>query len=338
MRLRGPAAALSLLVLAGCATVDAGETPPAELSDGRPLMGTVLEITLHGPDPAALARARDRIFALAERFDSLFSRYRASSDVSRLNAAGGKPLAVQPEVAELVGASLRLSARTRGSFDVTVGPLVSLWIDAAERGRLPGAGEILAARERVGSQHVRVLTEGRVALAPGSRLDLGGVAKGFSLDRMLPVLREEGVESALLSFGQSSAWAFGAPPGAAGWTLLVRAPDGGFAGLVTLRDRALSVSGSLGQWTEIEGRRYGHVLDPRSGWPLTRRRQAVVVAGDATLAEALSKALLVLGETEGLEVVAAQEGCEALLQDADGTRFASAGFAAATGFEPLDVP
>jgi hypothetical protein len=94
------------------------------------------------------------------------------------------------------------------------------------------------------------------------------------------------------------------------------APEGGFAGLLTLRDLALSVSGSLGQWTEIGGRRYGHVLDPRSGQALTRRREALVVAPTASLAEALSTALLVLGEAEGPALVASQPGCESLLLDA----------------------
>lgn len=335
MTLRRLAAWLLVLSLAGCA---GQRRNPADLSDGRPVMGTLLEVTLHGPNPAALARARDRIFALAERLEALFSSYRETSDVSRLNSAAGRAVVVHPDTMEVLTASLRLSELTRGSFDVTIGPLVSLWIRAAERDLLPGQAEIQAARQLVGAHRVHLPGEGRIRLEPGSRIDLGGVAKGWALDRMLPILREEGVQAALLSFGQSSTWAFGAPPDAPGWTLLVRAPDGGFAGLVTLRDQALSVSGSLGRWSEIEGRRYGHVLDPRTGRPLTRRRQAVVVAGEATRAEALSKALLVLGEGEGFDLVTAQAGCEALLQDADRGRFVSPGFETATRFEALDGP
>ena len=167
-------------------------------------------------------------------------------------------------------------------------------------------------------------------------IDLGGIAKGYALDRMLPALRDAGITSALLSFGQSSAWAFGVPPGAPGWRLLARGPDGGFSGILTLRDAALSVSGSLGQWSEIEGRRYGHVLDPRSGEPLTRRREALVVAPNATLAEALSKALLVLGEREGIALIEAQHGCEALLLDAEGGAWSTSGWQLRTAFEPLE--
>ncbi|MGH0032209.1 MAG: FAD:protein FMN transferase [Myxococcota bacterium] len=326
------AAALGAAAWLACASPD--PPPPASLADGRYAMGTVLELTLHGRDAVALARARDRSFALAARLDGLLSRYVESSDVSRVNAAGGAPVEVDPQVAGLLVRSLRFHRQTRGAFDVTIGPLVALWIDAATTGRLPADAAVAAARSRIGPSQVSV--EGsRVALRPGATLDLGGVAKGFALDRMLPLLREEGVEAALLSFGQSSVWALGRPPDAPGWRLLARSPDGGFAGVMTLRDRALSVSGSLGQGSEIEGRRYGHVLDPRTGWPLTRRRQALVVAGDGTLAEALSTALLVLGPEEGIAMVEETPDCEALLLDADGSRAATRGFDAATAFEPL---
>ena len=152
---------------------------------------------------------------------------------------------------------------------------------------------------------------------------------------MRPPLREAGVAAALLSFGQSSAWAIGAPPGLEGWRLLARAPDGGFAGILTLRDDALSVSGSLGQWTEIEGRRYGHVLDPRSGEPLVRRREALVVTPSATLAEALSKALLVLGEDEGIALIESVDDCEALLLDQDGREWRTSGWQLRTDYAPV---
>ncbi len=330
MKLRRSAPLFAALILAGCTS--GGGAPVHQLSDGRYAMGTVLEITLHGPDPVALARARDRVFARVEHLEALLSRWRDASDVSRINAAGGARLELRPEVLDLLGASLRFRELTRGSFDVTIGPLVSLWSRAMQRQRLPGEAEIRAARALVGAGQLRI-ADGRAALSPGASLDLGGIAKGYALDRVLPVLREEGVRSALLSFGQSSVWAVGAPPGAPGWTLLARAPDGGFAGLVTLRDRALSVSGSFGQWTEIEGRRYGHVIDPRTGWPLTHRRQALVVGRDAALAEALSKAPLILGEGEGVSLIEAQPDCEGLLLDAQGGRVASRGFDASTGFE-----
>jgi len=300
-------------------------------------MGTVLELSLRGADAAGLARARDRAFAIAERLDALVSRYRDGSDVVRMNAgAGGAPIAVAPDTAALLRASLEHAARVQGAFDVTVGPLVELWTRAAEADQLPSPAELARARARVGPEHVQIGADDRVRLEAGSAIDLGGIAKGWALDRMLPVLRAEGVTSALLSFGQSSVQALGAPPDAPGWRLLARAPEGGFAGIVVLRDVALSVSGSLGQWSQIEKRRFGHVLDPRSGWPLDARREALVVAPSGELAEVLSTALLVLGEEQGIALVARREGCEALLLDADGRRWSTPGWQRATAFEPID--
>jgi thiamine biosynthesis lipoprotein len=327
-------AAALFLLLAGGACASAPPAPLVAVSDGRYVMGTILEITLYVRDGAAGESALDELFGVAERLDGLLSVYSEASQVSALNRAAGRgPQAVDPEVAELLARSQELSVLTRGSFDVTIGPLVALWTRAARRARLPSPGALAAARARVGAAGIRVDADGRVALEAGVAVNLGGVAKGYALDRMLPVLRAHHIGRALLNFGQSSSWALGSPPGEAGWRLLARDAAGGWLGILLLRDRALSVSGSLGQFAEIGGRRYGHVLDPRSGEPLTRRRQALVVAPDATLAEALSKALLVLGEDEGLALVAEQEGCEGLLVDADGRRWATPGWAGAVSFE-----
>ena len=322
----------ALLAVIGCA----GAAPPGphEISTGRPAMGTLLELTLIGADDAALARARDDAFAEVERIEAQLSTWRAESDVSRLNrAAGDGAVAIAPEVTDLLARCVDLARDTRGSFDVTVGPLVALWQEAAARGEPPDPVALAAARARIGPDRLALRGDG-AALAAGAAVDLGGVAKGYALDRVRDRLGAE-VDAALLSFGQSSTWAIGRPPGADGWRLLARAPDGGFAGVITLRDRALSVSGSLGQWNEIAGRRYGHVIDPRSGQPLTRGREALVVTADATLAEALSKALLVLGPEEGIALIENWPDAEALLLDEDGSAWRTRGWQDATRFEPV---
>lgn len=329
------ALALSLLACLACARAPSAAAPM--LRDGTVVMGTLLEISLEGDDAVALTRARDAVFAEMRRLDALLSNWSAGSDVSRLNrAAGVGAERVDPALVDLLAASLRHAIATRGSFDVSVGPLVALWRQAAARNALPSEREISEGRARVGATRIAILPDARVALPAGMAVELGGIAKGFALDRALPILRAAGVSRALLNFGQSSTWALGAPLDSPdGWRLLARAPEGGFAGVLTLRDRALSVSDSLGQWTQIEGRRFGHVIDPRSGRPLERRREALVVAPDAAEAEALSKALLVLGEVEGLEVVASQPGCEGLLLDEGGAHFATPGWQSATRYEPL---
>jgi thiamine biosynthesis lipoprotein len=324
----------SALLLVAC-----GHLPDARVtvSDGRYVMGTVLEMAVVAPDDATGRAVLAELFAEAERLDALLTTHDPASALSRLNRAAGEgPQRVPPELAEVLRLSARWSELTGGSFDVTVGPLVALWTDAAARNRSPTPDELASARGRVGWRHVLVHPDGRVELdRAGVAVDLGGVAKGYALERMKPILARHGIVDALLNFGQSSTWAIGRPQDAAGWRLLARGPGESLLGVLELVDLALSVSGSLGQWVDIEGRRYGHVLDPRTGQALERRRQALVVARDAALAEALSKALLVLDEAEALALVGAQEDCEALLVDADGRVWHTPAWNSTVSFEPL---
>jgi thiamine biosynthesis lipoprotein len=330
--------ALLLLILTqGCAT---DSTLERVISDGRYEMGTIFEITLEGLEPEPAARALDDLYDVATRLDRLFSIYQPESDISRLNRTAGRGRqVVDSEVEEVLEHSIAYSKLTRGTFDVTIGPVIDLWMMAADRDAPPTALELAAAREHVGSERISVVSGEGVSLGDaGMKLDLGGIAKGYALDRMLPLLERHGIESALLNFGQSSAWAVGAPAGSAGWRLLVRGPEGRFAGLITLRDQALSISGSQGQWVEIGGRRYGHIIDPRSGEPLMRARQALVVSQRAALAEALSLALLVLEADAGLALVSAQPGCEALLIEGGSAFRSTPGWDAAVRFEALPAP
>jgi len=317
-------------------------TPISEpvISDGRYTMGTVLEITLEGLEPQPAVRALDDLYEVATRLDRLLSIYDPESDVSRLNRTAGRGRQpVDAEVEVILERSIAYSELTQGAFDVTIGPVVDLWVAAAERDAPPTALELAAARERVDPNRISVVSGEGVSLSEaGMKLDLGGIAKGYALDRMLPLLERHGIERALLNFGQSSTWAVGAPAGSAGWRLLVRGPEGRFAGMITLRDQALSVSGSQGQWVEIGGRRYGHIIDPRSGKPLMRARQAVVVSRRASLAEALSLALLVLDADTGLALVGAQPDCEGLLIEGDGELRSTPGWDAAVQFEPFPEP
>ena len=312
------------------------EPPQVSVSDGRPAMGTILEIEIAGRE-GEISRARlDPLFDEVSRLEAIFTRWSDDSALMRLNAAAGQgPRPVPPELARILADCRAWSRLTRGSFDVTVGPLVALWTEAGRRGRLPAPERLAAARALVGQERLTLRPDGRVALAPGMALDLDGVAKGWALDRVVERLRAEGVAGALLDFGGSSVVALGAPPDGPRWRTLLRAPGGEFSGTLALRDRALSVSSSFGTWSEIEGRRYGHVLDPRSGQPMTRAYLAAALAPSAGEAEAWSKALLVLGPEEGLALLEQRPGAEGLLVDEAGRRFESSGFAEASGFAPL---
>jgi thiamine biosynthesis lipoprotein len=314
--------------------------PSITASDGRYLMGTVAEVTLSAPDAEQARRALDLVFADLERLDGLLTRYAPDSGLSRLNAAAGQgPQVVDPALADILRDAVEGSRRTGGAFDVTVGPLIALWTDAARDDRIPRPADVEAARGHVGVAGILVGDGDRVELTdPAMSIDLGGVAKGYALDRAVETLRARSISSALLQIGQSSTWALGAPSGEDGWRLGLRGASGAVEGLVTLRDRAFSVSSSLGQWSVIEGRRFGHVVDPRTGQALSRAAQAAVVADDATTAEILSTALVVLEVEEGMAIVESMPGVEARWLDESGRARRSSGWAAATAEEVWGLP
>jgi thiamine biosynthesis lipoprotein len=315
----------------------AGHPPAFVASDGRPAMGTVLEIEIGARDEAAARAILERCFARVAQLDRLFTRLDPASELSRLNGAAGRgPVAVDPALARILADARDHSRRTRGSFDVTLGPLVELWSAAGRRGRAPAPEELAAALALVGSDGIEVSVSEAGASAAlaraGMSVDLGGIAKGWALDRVAEILASEGVTSAFASFGGSSFLALGTPPGEDGWRVLLGDAAGGFAAL-RLEDLSLSVSGSLGQSTEIAGRTYGHVIDPRSGEPLVRAAQAAVVARSGALAEAFSKALLVLGAEEGIALLEELPDAEGFLVAADGRRWRTSGWDRAVAFE-----
>ena len=298
------------------------------MSDGQYIMGTVLEITLCETDTTQSQQTINALFATAAHFDTLLTTFSPTSPISRLNAQAGRGAQnVPPEIADLLSLSLSYWRTTDRTFDITVGPLMALWRQAAATHTLPSPAVVRQTRSRMGSEKIKLLPHDRIALMrPGMAIDLGGIGKGYALDQLTSLLRKRGLSRALLDFGQSSIWALGAPPDAEGWHLLVQQPDGETADLITLYDEALSVSGSLGQTFVVNGNRYGHVIDPRSGEPLRRDLLACVIAPNATQAEALSKALLILGEHQGIALLQRFPGVEGLLVEAGGRRWLTPGW------------
>jgi thiamine biosynthesis lipoprotein len=303
--------------------------------DGRPVMGTVLEITVEHDDPAEARAALEACYTHAARLEALFTSWDDESELVRLNrAAGGPPLELSPALARILADAVELAERTEGAFDPTIGPLVTLWRRAGREGRLPEPQELDAARAAVGYHGIELDDErGRLA-REGMAVDLGGLAKGWALDRLGEILVDRGVRRALLDFGGSSMLGIGSPSDSPSWRVLVKDPRGGYAGVVGLRDQSLSVSESFGESALVEGRRLGHVIDPRSGEPLDRQTGAVVVAPTGAEAEAWSKALLVLTPQRALRLLTAAPDTEAMLLEPSGARRATPGFQAAVDFVP----
>lgn len=284
----------------------------------RVSMGCLWEIEAYAPEGSDAARALERALDEVDRLDRLLSHYRPDSEVSRLNrdAAAG-PVAVDSEVFALIRRSLAYSRAWDGAFDITVGPLMRVWGFFRGEGRVPDASTLETVRARVGFRHVRIDPERHTVAfdVEGVQLDFGAIGKGYAADRAVDVLRSAGVESALVNGCGSTMAAIGAPPGATGWEIPVRDPlqRDAIAMRVTLRDRTLSVSGGAEQAFESGGVRYAHIMDPRTGRPVTGMLMVAVLAPAATAGDALSTAVFVAGPDESRRRLARAPGIEAHL-------------------------
>ena len=268
--------------------------------ESRPAMGTSFEIYLYSPNRERASELFEDAFGEIERVEMALSNYRSSSELSRINAsAANTPLVTDPEVFALLSRALDYSQRTDGAFDVTVGKLMKAWGFFRGAGRYPSDEELARAREQTGWQSVRLDNRTRAIyfLKRGIELDLGGIGKGYAIDRVAALLREGGVKAALISSGSSSIYAIGAPPGKAGW--FVRVPDpldrAHSVSIISLKDQSLSTSGNYEKFFRLNGRTYCHIIDPRTGRPVEGTLQTTVIAPEATDSDALSTAVFVMG-------------------------------------------
>ena len=290
-------------------------------------MGTILEIQIVGDDEPLARALTESAFDEVARLERLVSHYDPRSEVSQLAASSGQgPRRVDPAVLELVRASLEQGDRVGGVFDVTLGPVIDFWRTADPD--VPDAAALAEVRSRTGHDKLVLHPDGTIELTTaGMELDFGGIAKGWALDRVVVQLRAEQVEAALLSFGQSSIWALGAPRGAEGWALAVRSPRGGIAGRITLRDQALSISSSIepAEPARSDGGEEGRapIVNPRTAWPVDAQALAAVVAPDAMSADVISTSLLILDPYSAIKLVESLPGVEAMILDARGNRFKS---------------
>ena len=263
----------------------------------RPAMACRFEILLDGADERHAAAAREALDE-ADRLEAELSVFRETSALSRLNrTAAEKPVPVDADLFALLGLCRDLHARTAGAFDITSTPLSRCWGFLRREGRLPSPEAIAAARALVGMSGVVFDETARTVhfARAGLELNLGSIGKGYALDRMAALMRGRGVAHALLSAGGSSAVALGGR--GEGWTVDIRSRQVGSGKLARLhlRDGALATSGAGEQFFEVEGQRYGHVIDPRTGWPAAGILSASVVTAEGALSDALSTAFLVGG-------------------------------------------
>jgi thiamine biosynthesis lipoprotein len=270
-------------------------------------MATRFELVLYGDDPIRLRAAGEQALHEIERLEGQLSFYRADSEVAWINSRAAEgPVRIDPRLFHLLMRCADLSKKTDGAFDVTVGPLMRAWGFADGSPRVPDRSALAAVRNVVGMQNVELYEEDFTVRFKqrGVEIDLGGYGKGYAVERAASILRENGITSALLHGGTSSVFAVGAPPLEAGWKIALSAPFGGGENQTTieLKDSGLSVSAAHGKSFNVDGCMYGHVLDPRTGEPARGALAAAVTGPSPSVCEALSTALLVLGESWGPEL------------------------------------
>lgn len=259
-------------------------------------MGMPVRILLHASDERRAESAMRAAFARIAALDQMMSDYRADSELRRLEK-GRDWTPVSPDLLEVLSTAVTVARATDGAFDPTIGPLVALWRDARKAGKLPAAAAIEQARALVGWQHLEIdRARGAVRLLKsGMRLDLGGIAKGYILQEGLRTLRTNGLGRALLEAGGDIVAGSG-PPGLLGWRIDAKDADPIFRRRASaLTNAGLSTSGDSEQFLEVDGTRYSHIVDPRTGLGLINRVTARVIARDATTADALATALTVMG-------------------------------------------
>ncbi|MBI5137864.1 MAG: FAD:protein FMN transferase [Nitrospirae bacterium] len=292
-------------------------------------MGTTVTITVVAASEPAAGPALDAAFAEVAAMERMFSSYRTDSDLSRLNALAGQgPQPVPAPFAELVAAARDTAALTGGAFNPMLGPAIKLW-GIPENPAVPDAAALDALRPLLDPAGITVDVAGaRVTLArPGMALGLGGIAKGFTADRVQALLRGMGVGAGIVAVaGDIRVW--GTRPDGTPWRIGVRDPDGGHKprARLALTAGAVSTSGDYERFFELDGVRYHHILDPRTLFPARGVRSVTVLAPTGTRADGLATALFVMGVADGLALVETLPGVEALYIAENGAVTTSAGW------------
>ncbi len=278
-------------------------------------MGTLFKIACHHPDEKLIAQATAAAFAEAEKINATASDYIADSELLSLSKnPPGTAIRVSPILFSLLAEAHSYAEKTDGLFDPTIGPLTKLWRESRRRKSLPDPETLAKARTATGYKNLLLdPEESTVTFAvPNMRLDLGGIAKGQTADRMLGILKNYGIPSSSITAG-GDVRVGDPPPGEKGWKIGVRDFDKLHdSQSLVLANCAISTSGDLQQFVEIDGVRYAHIIDPATGLGITHRAAATIIAPTAAMSDALDAACCI-ASSEVAEKLASDLGAKLIL-------------------------
>ena len=291
-------------------------------SFSEPHMGTEFRLILYADNEQQAKTAADSAFSRVEELNRIMSDYLDGSELNRLSrtSGSGEFVKVSPDLFEVLQASVEYCRRSDGLFDITVGPLSRFWrvIRMSPEPALPGEVELEQILEAVGCGLIELNSADQSVMLKASdmRLDLGGIAKGFTADEVLEVLKSFGITRALMDAGGDITLG-DPPPGRSHWEVAVpdRSLGSETSGYITIKteNRSVTTSGDLYQYVVINGVRYSHIINPKSGLGSTKQIQATVIAGSGMQADALSSILTLMDPEEGMAMINRMNRTEAIL-------------------------
>ena len=296
----------------------ANEPTWQRVSQTQPHMGSKVTIVAYAEDADTCKMAIKRGFDRIRELNAIFSDYEADSECTQLSKAAPteSPVKLSDEMTLLLAESLRISHQTKGAFDITVGPLSSLWRRARRRKKLPSEENIKEAVQATGFKLLEFDAKKKtVSLTKsGMRLDFGGIAKGYIADAALATVREAGCAAALVNAGGDIAIG-DAPPDRKGWRIGVaplkpREPP---SRILELKNCGIATSGDAWQFVELDGKRFSHIIDPRTGWAVPRRCGVTVIAKSCTTADGLASTVSVMGPEDGIAFIERITGASCLV-------------------------
>ncbi len=281
-------------------------------------MGTLFRIILYAPDQARADQAAKQAFARIAGLDQILSDYKDDSELMKLcRQAGGPAVPVSDDLFKVLQQAQEISTKTGGAFDVTVGPAVRLWRRARRTREMPSPQDLAKAVKLCDFRAIQ-LDPAKMTVRltqAGILIDLGGIAKGYAADAALEVLRGLGLSRALVAAGGDVA-TLDPPPGSAGWKVAIgnlKEPGAKAEAYLSLSHAAVSTSGDAEQFVTIDGKRYSHIVDPKTGVGLLGRRSVSILAARGTLADGLATAVCVQGLQQGAKLLEGWPGVSGLL-------------------------
>ena len=296
------------LILTGCQRTEL-------VQESRLMMDTIVSIKAPHSSQNNVRPAIEGAFSRMEEIEKLMNKYDQDSECARINRLRpGDEIEISPEVASVLKKAHELNRITEGAFDITVSPLVDLWDFYKGKDEIPTSEEVKAVLTRVGKRKL-ILNDRVVSFTQdGITIDLSSIAKGFAVDEAIRALKESGIENGLVDAG-GDIYCLGSGPDKKGWRVGIRHPrKKEFLGSLILKDRAVATSGDYEKFFIVGENRYSHILDPRSGYPVSDLPMSVtVVASDCITADGLATAISVLGPRDGLRFAEGLDGVEALV-------------------------